>query len=137
MNNRTTDESHEDDALERRLRAGITRTRSTFEARFERIRYGPRSETAPDSETMIRWTFPNLMRWGGVGAAAAAVLIAAVLLFVPAPESGDSGVAVLMESEVYLEDPFYWDDALESAQLILDEEILDAILFYAYENDNI
>ncbi len=120
-------------ALDRRLRSGLTRTSSEFDARFERIRYQPQ-----DGEAPFRALSPPLWRpllpWAGVGAAAALLLLAWFFLH-PAPE--EPYAFDWMERSVYLEDPFYWDDALDSARVILDNDLIEAVVHLSYENHDL
>lgn len=113
--------------LERRLAARVTKTTPSLESRFERIRFQPQAEKSSErSPVWIR--FPLL-----VPLSAAAVLS----LILGHWYSGyqrpmDDLKAESTGHEVYLEDPYLWDEALAMALPALDPETLEAIHYFAY-----
>ncbi len=133
MNNHSRDSEQDRDTVDRRLRGRITKTTDAFEARFERIRHLPQAE----DPAVARESAWSLLRFPGfvpAAAAAATGMIVGGLWLFQMSDTDQRSLADWMGTEVYLEDPFYWDQALESARVVLDEETLDAILYFAYED---
>ncbi len=123
----------DEDPLDRRLRSGLTRTSSEFEARFERIRFQPQ-EVEASSGVHSRTAWRPLLPWATLGAAAVLTLLAWFFLN---PGSDEPYAFEWNDRSVYLEDPFYWDEALDSARVILEGDLLEAIVFLSYENHDI
>lgn len=123
----------DDDPLDRHLRSGLRRTSGEFEARFERIRFQPQEvEASPRVPSRNVWR--PLLPWATLGAAAVFTLLAWFFLN---PASEDPHAPDWTEHSVYLEDPLYWDQALDSARVILQDDLLEAIVFLSYENHDI
>ncbi len=120
-----------DDAfLDHTLRSGIKRTSREFEANFNRIRFQSQDvKRSSRIHNLPEWR--PLFQWATLGAAAVLTLLA---WFYLAPASDESYVFDWTESPVYLEDPFYWDEAFESARVILEDDMFEAIVFLSHED---
>ncbi len=123
----------ENDFTERLLRGKVVRTRPGFETRFQDLKAcltHERIDAVPDLPV------PFFMYLARFAAAAAVIVLAVGVWFRMAPERTDSLAAEWANDAVYIDDPFAWDEALWPAWTVLDEETLDAIFYFYYEDNS-
>ena len=120
----------EEQLLDHRLKRGIRKTTPSFEARFERIRFQPQDRKT----TQRRSVFIRLPVLAPLAAAAALALV--VWLQYPANDDPANGTfAVRTDTDVYLEDPYLWDDALAPALPVLDPDTFEAVYYFAFHEN--
>jgi hypothetical protein len=127
----------EGDETDDRLRRRITRTSPQFEARFQELKLRLASEPVQRRQpVLLRFPVPARRVLLAMGSIAAVLAATVVLVFQPGrtgpatPSGAPAPVPVFA-----IEDPFTLEQSLAPALVLLDEEIIQALLHLPHENN--